>query len=272
MLEPTDCHCVIMKPPDYLLRKYKDIFDFAQNAIKEDGHFLIGQNANTLEKQVTLFNFVRAGYLLAAIYTLAIHGLATEGMVLLRSLLNLYINIKWLNTGDTKRRFERFADFEVVFKKLAMQTIVEHGDIWDQIKNEELSIHDADFESVKNKYGLRKREDFFKWSGKSIFKMAADEGVNLEKEYKIIYGRLSSMEHTGPESVRDYLDHLEKGITHVRAGPRDENIDLVLLTALEYYFHVKAIVHNVFDLEWHTLERDREAFLSIRNKCWDNSA
>ena len=261
-----------MKPSDYLLKKYKDLFDFAQNAIEEDGRFLIGQNANTLEKQVTLFHFVRAGYLLAAIYTLTIHGLATEGMVLLRSLLNLYINIKWLNTSDTKRRFERFADFEVVFKKLDMQTIVEHGDIWEQIENERLNTHDADFESVKNKYGLRKREDFFNWSGKSIFKMAADEGVNLEKEYRLIYGRLSSIEHTGPESVRDYLDDSEKGITNFRAGARDENIDLVLLTALEYYFHVKAIVHNVFDLEWHTLERDREAFLSIRSKYWDNNA
>ena len=261
-----------MYPTDYLLRKYKDLFDFAKNTIKENGNFLNAKNANTLKKQVTLFHFVRAGYLLEATYKLTIHGLATEGMVLLRSLLNLYINIKWLNTGDTKKRFERFADFEVIFKKLAMQTIVEHGDIWDQIKDEELDIYDADFEKVKNKYGLRNRKDFFNWSGKSILKMAADEGVKLEKEYKIIYGRLSSIEHTGPDSVRAYLYNSKKGATSFRTGPRDENIDLVLLTALEYYFHVKAIIHDVFDIKWDTIEKDRETFQNLRNKYWGDIA
>ncbi|MDP8227056.1 MAG: DUF5677 domain-containing protein [Candidatus Celaenobacter polaris] len=260
-----------MNPPNYLLRKYKDLFDFAKNTIKENGHFLNAQNANTLEEKVTLFHFVRAGYLLEATYTLTIHGFATEGMILLRSLLNLYINIKWLNTGDTKKRFERFADFEVIFKKLAMQTIVEQGDIWDQIKDEKLDIHDADFEKVKNKYHLRNRNDFFDWSGKSIFKMAADEGVNLEKEYKIIYGRLSSIEHTGPDSVRAYLDDSKKGATSFRTGPRDENIDLVLLAALEYYFYVKAIVHNVFDIEWDTIEKEQETFQNLQIKYWGDN-
>lgn len=209
--------------------------------------------------------------MLDAIYTLTIQGLATEAMVILRSLLNLYINIKWLSTGDTKKRFERFADFEVVFKKLAMQTLVEHGNIWEQVKNDNLNIHDKDFESVKKKYDLKKREDFYNWSGKSIFKMALDKEVNLGKEYRIIYGRLSSTEHTGPESARDYLDDSGKGATKIKAGPRDENIDLVLITALEYYFNVKAIAHSAFGLEWLTLESDREAFLKIRRKFWGSN-
>jgi len=80
---------------------------------------------------------------------------------------------------------------------------------------------------------------------------------------------LSSIEHTGPESVRHYLDHSQDGITQIKAGPRDENIDLVLITALEYYFNLKAIVHNVFGLKWATFESDKKAFLDIRRKYWD---
>jgi hypothetical protein len=139
----------MMKATDLLAKKYGDLFGIARMTIDEGPSLLVGQNANSLAKQVTLFHFVRAGYLLKAIYTLATHGLATEAMVILRSFLNLYINIMWLTATDVARRFERFADFEVVFKKLAMQTVVDHGDIWDEIKGEDLSVHDRDFESVR---------------------------------------------------------------------------------------------------------------------------
>lgn len=257
-----------MKATDFLAQKYGDLFDIARTTVEEGNAFLVGQNANSLAKRVTLFHFVRARYLFEAIFTLAMHGLATEAMVILRSLLNLYINIKWLTTADVIKRFERFADFEVIFKKLVMQTVIDLGDIWDETKGENLNMHDHDFESVKEKYGLKNKEGFFNWSGMSIFRMASEEGVDLGKEYRIIYGKLSSIEHTGPESVRHYLDDSEKGITNIKAGPRDENIDLVLITALEYYFHVKAITHNIFDVEWPALEREKEAFLKIRSRYW----
>jgi hypothetical protein len=255
-----------MNAADILALKYNDLFDFTKITIARGHKFLIGQNANTLAKQITLHHFVRAGYLLEATYTLCSHGLATEAMVILRSILNLYINLKWLTSTDAEQRFQRFADFEVIFKKLAMQTIVDYGDIWDEIKDENLTNHDQDFESVKKKYDLTKKKDFFNWSGKSIFMMASEEGVDLENDYRVIYGRLSSIEHTGPESVRQYLDDSEKGVTTIKVGPRDESIDLVLITALEYYFHVKAIAHTIFHFEWTELEKDKETFLKIRRK------
>ncbi len=257
-----------MNIADVLEQKYRDLFHLTKLTIDQGPTFLAGQNANTMAKQVTLFHLVRAGYLLESTYTLCSQGLATEAMVILRSLLNLYINLKWLTSGDVEQRFQRFADFEVVFKKLAMQTLINHGGIWDEIKDENLTIHDQDFGRVKKKYGLTKKRDFFNWSGKSICMMASEKGVDLERDYRVIYGRLSSIEHTGPESVRQYLDDSEKGTTKIKAGPRDENIDLVLVTALEYYFHVKAIAHTIFDVEWTDLEKDREAFLKIRNKYW----
>ncbi len=200
-----------MNARDFLAQKYGDLFDFTKTVIEEGPAFLVGQNANSLPKQVTLLHLARAGYLLEAIYTLVTHGLATEAMVLLRSLLNLYINIKWLTAIDVSHRFQRFADFEVVYKKLAMQTIINHGDIWDEIKNENLNLHDQGFEFFIKKYSLTKKTNFLNWSGISIFKMASEKGVDLEKEYQVIYRQLSSIEHTGPESVRHYLDDLEKG-------------------------------------------------------------
>jgi hypothetical protein len=253
---------------DALPSKYRDLFGFAKTTIDEGPTFLTGQNANTTAKQVTLLHVVRAGYLLEAIYRLCTHGLATEAMVILRSLLNLYINLKWMASTDAARRFQRYADFEVVFNKLAMQTIIEKGGIWDEIKDDDLTIHDPGFETIKKKYCLKKGKDFLSWSGKSIFMMASEKGVDLEKEYRIIYGRLSSIEHTGPDSVRQYMDDSEKGVTKITTGPRDENIDLVLVTSIGYYFDVKTIAHNVFDLEWLNIQTHREVFSELQSKYW----
>jgi len=249
-----------------LSKKYQNIFDFTKHAIENAPKFLDGKKANNIERRITLFHFIRATYLLDAIYRLCHEGYATESMVILRSLLNLFINLKWLTFKDSKYRMERYADFEVVFKKLAMNDVIKHGSIWDDIKNEDLTVHDKQFERIMRKYNLKSRWDFLHWSGKSIYKMAED--VALENEYKIIYGRLSAIEHTDPESVRDYLDNSEKGKTIIKAGPRDKNIDLVLLTSLEYFFHIKAITHNIFDIDWPSLESEKQKFIDLRNKYW----
>ena len=86
----------------------------------------------------------------------------------------------------------------------------------------------------------------------------------MKKDYKIIYGRLSAIEHTGPDSAWDYLYDSEKGKTQIKAGPRDKNIDLVLLTSLEYFFNAQAITHNIFGVDWPNLEKDRKEFLDLR--------
>ena len=127
-----------MKSATLLSKKYKELFNFTRKAIEESLNFLEGENANTVERQITLLHFARAAYLLDAIYRLALQGLATEAMVILRSLLNLYINIKWLTKGDSKKLFERYADFEVVYRKLAIEDVIKYGGIWDKIKNDNL--------------------------------------------------------------------------------------------------------------------------------------
>ena len=141
-----------------------------------------------------------------------------------------------------------------------------YGDIEDEIKNDDLAVYDKDFNQVKEKYNLKKWGDLIKWSGKSIYQMAKD--VNLENEYKIIYVKLSSIEHTGPDSVRNYLSDPEKGKIIIKKGARDESIDLVLLTSLDYYFKVKVIVHNIFDLDWTDKNNLEQVVIGLKKKYW----
>ena len=108
--------------------------------------------------------------------------------------------------------------------------------------------------------------DFFRWSDKSTKQMAKD--VNLDSEYDGVYSQLSAIEHTGPESVANYVEHPEGKIV-IKAGPRDDNIRLVLLTALKYYLSVEEITREIFGLDCSPLEKDtREwAVLSIKYFC-----
>jgi hypothetical protein len=134
-----------------LYQKYNDLFAFAQKHIEKDAQFLIGQNANSLKKRIVLFHFTRALNLLNAICLLCKNGFVTEAMVLLRSLFNLLVNIRWLMADDSEERIKRFADFEIIFKYQQFKAV---GDMGDKIKAKALKDLEANAIKIKNKYGL----------------------------------------------------------------------------------------------------------------------
>lgn len=253
-------------PIRLIAEKYKDIFGLA-NEIVNNGHLIVdGQNANTLPKQISLFHYSRAIYLIDAISKLCIEGYANAAMLILRSLLNLYINLKWVTSDNYRYRMERFADFEIVHKKLAIEKLIKYGTIPDPDGDSDVSAHFEEFEKIKAKYNLKTYWELTNWSGRSIRKMARE--VCLENEYHIIYGKLSEIEHTGPASVRDYLDDSEEGKTFVRIGGKDKDIELVMLTSLDFFTGVKGITLNIFDLGWETLEEERQTITELRTKYW----
>ena len=60
----------------------------------------------------------------------------------------------------------------------------------------------------------------------------------------------------------------ENGRTNIKKGPRDENIDLVILTALGYYFNVKVILHNTSEIDWPDSEEVEKQFEALRENYW----
>jgi hypothetical protein len=243
--------------PEKLKLAYQELFEFTEATVKKSRKFLSGERPDTLGKRITLIHFARAVYLLEAMSRLCNQGFATEAQVLLRSLLNLYINIKWLTTGNTLERMERYADFGFVYEILALDRLVARRGL-------QANYHPhPEFERVKEKYKLKKERDFFYWSGKTIKQMAIE--VNLVGEYEVVYSRLSAIEHTGPVSAASYVEHREGKIL-IKAGPREDNIRLALLTGLNYYFFVEGVTRETFGIDCSPLEQDsREwARLSIK--------
>lgn len=246
--------------------KYEDIFKFAQEVLDNNIKLLNGQNANSLPKSVVLYHYRRAFSLLYAIKILCEQGFATEGMVLLRSLLNLYINVKWLTTGNIDSRMKRFVDFEIIIRYRGIKTLRELGEVSKEEGDKELEKMRERYEKIKKKYNLKGNPRYWCWSEKSIRQMAKE--VSLIKEYEIIYPYLSEREHTSPVAARDYLDNSRRGYTMVRAEPSNSKIDMVIFPALGYFLNVKEIALDTFDMDLTSLKIERQELSKLENKYW----
>lgn len=205
-------------------------------------------SADTLAKQITFFHYIKAISLLDAIQILCRKNKANESGIILRSLLNLYINIKWLTSENMSYRMERYADFEIISKKRKMDFANAKPD--NELEKEKIAELNKKFDEIVAKYKLnaKKWEDLTRWSGKSIRKMAED--VNLLNNYEKIYSVLSFEEHTDPSTVRNYIHRSANGISTKIANPDDFLIALIIWTALSYYYEIEKIISNIFEVSF----------------------
>jgi hypothetical protein len=250
---------------DIIFDRYGDILEFANSLIKSSASMLDGENCNSLPRAIAVYHFAKSLNYLEAIFILSSHGHAREAMVLLRSQLNLLINFKWLLVDGSEERMTRFADFEVIIKKKTMEAIKEFGSL--PYDEKTFHIHDEEFERVKKKYNLTKPKDFYAWSGKTISQMANDVGMTTH--YQIVYRKTSEFDHTGPASVRDYLDDTQPPKVIVKIGPKDEYIDFVLLSSLEYFIDTKIMTMELFSLELKKSEHEKEIYREIQTKYYE---
>ncbi len=251
---------------NYLYNKYSDIFSLADEIVSKGPVPLKEKNVDSLAEKITLFHYARALYLLESIKILCSEGYATEAMIILRSLFNLFINIRWLTSKDIKYcdikyRMERFADYDVIFRKKHQDNIIKFCS--GVINKDESTFFDKEFARIKKKYPKEKNFDPRFWSGRSIFEMASE--VSLESEYRILYSQLSELEHTGPSSKNKYIDFSEKGKMKIKTGPRDLDITIVLLTALTYFIDINAITHTIFKLKLYDLEKYKKDLNALKN-------
>lgn len=151
----------------------------------------MAQKVDSLKRAVVLYHHTRAINLLRCIAILCEKGNGIEATILLRSLLNLIINLKWLIKENSEDRLLRFAEFDAVYKKLTMDALRQYGSFSKSISEGDFSVHDEQFEVLKSKYNLKRDRDLYSWSGTSIRKMAED--VGMTSDYHIVYGYLSKL-------------------------------------------------------------------------------
>jgi len=200
----------------------------------------------TLSKQVVFFHYIKTLSLLDAIQILTQKNKTNEAGIILRSLLNLFINLKWLTSNDSERRMQRYADFEIIGKKKKMDSSGICPD--NEIEKQKTEKTKQQFQEIITKYNLnpKKWKDITWWSGKSIRQMADD--VNLLEDYNKVYSYLSFEEHTDPSTITNHLSYSTNEENLYIINPDDYFIALILWTAISYYFHVEQIVAKIFKI------------------------
>jgi hypothetical protein len=208
--------------------KFKDLFDFSYELTTIKLHCRKIAAANDIA--IGAFHYNRIKHLLLGIIELCSNGLFIESQILLRSPLNLLINIKWINLEDSENRKQRYIDFEIVFKKKASESTYRFDGILIDNSTTEYKQSEIDFNNVLSKYHIKNYKTLGSWSPKKIRQMAED--VNLEWEYEVMYSRLSEYEHCGPSSIVDYYEDNE-----VTFGPKLANLPIILIGSCDYYLY-----------------------------------
>jgi hypothetical protein len=231
-----------------LFRSFEDAF--AGNEIKD------------LEKGITSFYLYKATRLLKAIINLGKNDFGPEGYILLRTLLNLCINLKWMFEKSVPYRTRRYADFDVVFKQKGIEALLRSG-----TRNEKETLiakakqNSAKINALKRKYGIPDDYDMNSWSGKPINDMAKE--TEMSWYYDLVYSFLSNHEHTNPNSVHEYFEEIKDGKMRIKDLKSDEKSQVMIIRALHIYLEIVAVYNTQFETK---VERNELEFLKLEKE------
>lgn len=180
----------------------------------------------------------KAMRLFAGIHILANKGHSIEGALLLRSLLEGLIDLKYINK-DREHRSSLFINYLWKDRKNALDVAKKyHPEVIpsNMLRNE--NIIDTEYEKVKST--IRGRY----WCGKTIEERARE--IGFKKHYDTIYKLLCTLHH--PSFVGMLVNVSEGDEVVFDVAPNDEMLPLVLAASYGYYSDILNHFRVAFDL------------------------
>lgn len=200
----------------------------------------------TILEGIILYHTVRAHSLLRATAAACEEGYPSEGMVLLRSMFTIVVNMNWITQGDQSARAQRFADFEIVRRQARVDLLREIGTQLDRASPPSGPARVPGFDEIRRKYGLNTEDDLMNWSGKSTFEMAKE--VGLERQWYTIDDYTRKIDETSPDAVRNYLERVGDSV-RAKWDPEDEGVEFALLEAMRLFVRVMDVSMKTFGVE-----------------------
>jgi len=193
-------------------------------------------------KIITLFFFIKSWRTFQSIRLLFSNKLSEDADILLRSLLEVVVNLKYISL-DWQKRIELFLGYDYVQRQKLLDKLKKLGDpLADKIRQSRPEVvRDVleEYSKLKDNY-----PNMLRWSGKSIEEMAKD--VGLGKHY-IIYRVLSDHVHPSPRAT---LKYFSEGPTGIVVGPSlsDDEIAKHLHTTCVYFLIICDHANELFSL------------------------
>ena len=176
-------------------------------------------------------------------------GFGQDAGLLVRSMLDLLVTLKWI-LQDPIVRAQMYVDYDAITRQRADRVVTSRPDLLGTAGRptaEELEATRAEIDAraaeVKQKYGYDRRDRFSK---KSIAEMA--EEVGMTGDYDFAYRLLSNLEHSSARSSIAYLERDEKGRLSINLGPSDNYVPEVLGTAYSQLARTYLAADQVLDL------------------------
>lgn len=164
------------------------------------------------ENKPIMFLYLRSSLSLLGIHSCLKNGLVTEGAILLRSIFEIYVNLKLILEEDTESRLKLYSEYRHIDKWLMLENKREQ--LQDDLINqerfnmaytiEEAELIDANYQSIKVNYHPKIPHH---WAWK-IFKSGNNnrnpsiksicDYLGIKKEYNDVYPTMSIVVHSSP--------------------------------------------------------------------------
>lgn len=176
-----------------------------------------------------------------SIYLLCLNGAGQDAEILLRSLIEILINIKYLLKTNSDTRANMYFDFFDFKTARDIKKLRNDPRIGMKLKEHEESYNKKQKEYLE-KYDPQNKNS---WSGKRLADMADD--VGLSEIYDKAYNFSSNMVHSNILCSPEYIKTVEGHIDFV-AGPSFSCIERVLASSLECLINILVDFNNVFEV------------------------
>ncbi len=195
-----------------------------------------------------------------SITLLAEQRFGQDAAILVRTLINLDINLRWIDQ-DPDARAEMYLDYAWIVKERIGRTMMKRPDLLgidgrptlEQM--EELQKYtSSEAATVRERHGYGSRDT---WSKLSIKTMAGQTG--MEQTYDFAYRLLSGLEHSDAASSSAYLIKGDDGKYQINIGQGYEWLREVLLSAHVICYSICELADRVLQLDLAKLLNEHRA-------------
>jgi Family of unknown function (DUF5677) len=184
---------------------------------------------------LVIFAATKASKTHSSILVLCRRGAGEDAAIILRSMFELALDVKYISADASGDRAERWLDYdwvnryEVRIDKRRLDNV--------SLSETELEI-EKQAQRVQSKWGFwRKRKDGRlvapqDWSGESTFRLA--QLVEWEEHYHTVFRLCSNLAHSATRTANDYVSSEADGSLQLHVGPSTNYVTPVLYSAGAY--------------------------------------
>lgn len=195
------------------------------------------------DKRIALFFMARAGKTYKAIYALLKDGYSQDAAILLRTLVENLISLRYIlnDPQSSSVKAVRFVEYKwVIFRRYIMNK-----------KQGELDEHQAliisKFNEFKDKYNITSDKGLLTWSGRTIKDMASKVDDKLLAEYESMFRACSQFSHPSIISDREYVWYQSQALVF-STNPSSEGVSQNMKRAVNYFYEFIKIFDQMYEL------------------------